>query len=49
MPRPEADYIGFDPVKWIQRLRDVNADSQFPNEAKKLIEESLLNLQEKLL
>ena len=44
----DHDYIGFDPVLWIERLRDVNRDSQFPAGAKTLIEETLRELQERL-
>lgn len=44
----ERDHIGFDPVKWVQRLRDVNAGSQFPEHAKNLIEEILRKLQKQL-
>ena len=25
----EKDYIGFDPIRWVERLRDVAACSQF--------------------
>lgn len=39
------DPIGFDPVAWIQRLRDVNDSSQFQQEAKDLIEDRLSVLQ----
>lgn len=41
----EKDYIGFDPAAWIERLRDVNATSQFAPEAKRVIEDQLRNLQ----
>lgn len=43
--RQERDHIGFDPVKWVERLRDVNADSQFPVMDKDLIERMLAELQ----
>lgn len=36
------DYIGFDPVRWIERLREVNESSQFNEKDKALIEGHLL-------
>lgn len=47
MPQ-EKDYIGFDPVAWIERLREVNRGSQFPDHAKKEIETAFRQLQEYL-
>lgn len=38
------DYIGFDPVRWIERLREVNESSQFNEKDKALIEGHLLEL-----
>lgn len=40
----EKDYIGLDPVRWIERLRDVNAESQFPSGAKQIIEDHFAEL-----
>lgn len=42
------DYIGFDPARWIERLREVNRTSQFPSHAKTLIEEIFRKLQKQL-
>lgn len=39
--RPE---VGFDPVVWIDRLRDVNKGSAFTADQKKRIEETLYQL-----
>lgn len=36
--------VGFDPCRWVERLRDVNASSQFTAEQRALIERSLLDL-----
>lgn len=41
----EKDYIGFDPVAWVERLCDVNSTSQFKPEAKDEIEKHLRHLQ----
>jgi hypothetical protein len=46
--RAERDPIGFDPVRWVQRLRDVNGSSQFEPAAKMLIESRLNELQHEL-
>jgi hypothetical protein len=40
--------IGFDPVKWIERLRDVNALSQFTPPQRAIIERRLSELQTEL-
>jgi len=37
----EKDYIGPDPVKWLERLIDVAATSQFKPEHKRLIQQRL--------
>lgn len=37
--------IGFDPVAWVSRLRDVNEGSQFSENARALIEQRLKELQ----
>lgn len=42
------DYIGFDPVAWVDRLREVNRGSQFPEPDKKIIEAELAQLKAKL-
>ena len=34
-------YMGFDPVKWVERLIDVNSGSQFSETAKKIISNDL--------
>lgn len=44
----EKDHIGFDPIKWIERLRDVNQGSQFNSFDRPVIEAALLDLQAKL-
>jgi hypothetical protein len=41
----QKDSIGFDPALWIQRLRDVNTDSQFRVAEKDIIEMRLRDLQ----
>lgn len=43
------DYIGFDPVHRIERLREVNESSQFDEKDKALIEGHLLELEDKLV
>jgi hypothetical protein len=40
----EPNYIGPDPVLWVERLREVNLTSQFPYAAKQAIEASLVHL-----
>jgi hypothetical protein len=37
MAKPDKDYIGFDPIAWLDRLREVNRGSQFPEAAKTII------------
>ena len=48
MPKKEKDYIGFDPVKWVDRLMSVNETSQFKNEEKEVISKALNNLYREL-
>lgn len=43
--RAERNHIGFDPVRWVERLRDVNGSSQFAQAAKDHIEMKLRDLQ----
>ena len=38
----------FDPIEWLNRLREVNARSQFTPKQRKMIEEQLVELQKKL-
>lgn len=45
---PDYKFISSDPVKWIQRLREVNEGSRFTQDAKDLIEDKLKNLERKL-
>jgi hypothetical protein len=45
---PERDHIGFDPVVWVQRLREVNRDSQFEADAKRAIDIALRALELRL-
>jgi hypothetical protein len=47
MPK-DKDATGFDPVKWVSRLRDVAESSQFTQEAKDVIEDVLSDLQKNL-
>ena len=44
----ERDHIGFDPVRWIDRLRAVNAGSQFKEREKAHIEVALEKLEREL-
>jgi hypothetical protein len=44
MPKQDPKNIGFDPIKWVQRLQDVNADSQFTDTQKEIIEKNLQRL-----
>lgn len=44
----DKDAIGFDPVKWVQRLRDVNDGSQFKPDSKYIIDQRLSDLQREL-
>jgi hypothetical protein len=48
MPEDKNKYIGTDPLVWIGNLRDVNNFSQFPYDARKLIDETLYELACKL-
>jgi len=48
MRHKQENYIGLDPARWVERLRIINGDSQFPAGAKALIEETLRELQERL-
>lgn len=48
MAKQDKDYIGFDPVAWIDRLREVNRGSQFPEAAKTIIDYELSQLRAKL-
>lgn len=43
-----SDYIGYNPTKWIERLRIVNDGSKFPAADKVLIENALKQLKENL-
>lgn len=45
----ERDYIGFDPVIWIERLMEVNKGSQFTGQQKALIDNTLFTLKRSLL
>jgi hypothetical protein len=42
------DYIGPDPVAWVERLREVNTYSHFPAQAKATIDHALERLQRDL-
>lgn len=44
----EKDYIGFDPVAWVERLREVNRSSQFLEKDKAVISAALYQLQQNL-
>lgn len=48
MKPPDHKYIGFDPVKWIERLRHVNETSSFTAAQRSLIEQELSALQKAL-
>ena len=42
MPKQQPkDHIGFDPMVWVSRLKDVNDGSQFHADEKKIIEKHL--------
>ena len=45
----EKDYIGPDPLVWLQRLYDVVDRSQFTKRQKEIINESLLFMEEHLI
>lgn len=42
------DYIGPDPVRWVERLLEVNEGSQFTGEQKAAIDYALRQLHEEL-
>lgn len=47
--KEESDAIGPDPVRWVDRLREVNEGSAFPHEEKVLIDNALMVLTAKLV
>lgn len=44
----EADHIGYDPVAWVERLREVAAGSKFHPDDKATIDQSLNTLRMQL-
>jgi hypothetical protein len=48
MIKDYKDYIGFDPVKWVERLIDVNDTSSFKGNEKKMINIHLNKLRNEL-
>lgn len=44
MMRPDQNYIGFDPVAWVERLLEVNAGAQFPTGPKMVVHYALTEL-----
>lgn len=44
----ERDYIGFDPIKWVDRLLDVSKGSSFTSTEKLVIQRELTKLRQRL-
>lgn len=47
-PEESIPYLDFDPIKWVDRLRDVNDVAMFSDGEKEIIERGLRRIEEEL-